>query len=164
MKIITNKKAYVQLNDLSYLMRAMEDESIPASIVNKVFGQVFICTDSNRYEFETFDSPEEIEFFKNLDYSVDYMELKDLSDEEIIEYGNSIVNKQNEIADKFNSMSDEEKEKNRNLVKEHELLQFKMLSVRDILWMRNGKLKVKLPSEVAPLKGIKKILNKFKKR
>lgn len=86
MKIITENKAYVQLNDLAYLLDALEEQPIPESIINKVFGKPFICTDDNRYEFMEFDTAEEIKFFKNLDYSADFMSLKDLNDEEIVEY------------------------------------------------------------------------------
>ena len=38
MKIFANNKAYVQNNDLAYLMRGAEGISIPTSIFEKVFG------------------------------------------------------------------------------------------------------------------------------
>lgn len=171
MKIITENKAYVQLNDLAYLMKSSEGKSIPSSIINKVFKDMFICTDSNRYEFMEFDSPEEIKFFKDLEYSVDYMECINLSDVEIIEKGQEIADEMNKVAKKYNDLSDEDKEKNQRLVVEHELLQFKMYSLRDIIWFRQGKLKMKLPklpemkaTRNIDAKGVRKILNKILKR
>ena len=56
MKIFANNKVYVQKNDLAYLMRGAEDVSIPSSIMDKVFGQILIVTDENRYEFIAFSS------------------------------------------------------------------------------------------------------------
>ena len=44
-------------------------------------------------------------------------------------------------------MSDEEKMNNQHLITECEKLDFKMYSVRDILWMRQGHLKIELPYE-----------------
>lgn len=146
MKIITNNKAYVQLNDISYLLRSTD--LIPASIFEKCFLDIFICTDQNRYEFMEFDTKEEIEFFKNLDYSVDYLELKDLTEEEIIQYGISLAERRNEIAKKYNAMSDSDKEKNLDMVTQCELLDFKILSVRDVLWFKQGHLKMYLPDGI----------------
>ena len=42
MKIITRDKAYVQLNDLAVLMKFNEGKSIPSSIINDIFSEVFI--------------------------------------------------------------------------------------------------------------------------
>lgn len=172
MKIITKDKAYVQLNDLQYLMRF--ERTIPASIIESVFGEVFIVTDSNRYEFKEFTKKEEIEFFANLDYSVDYAKFASMSEEEIMNYGMSIAEEKNKFAEKFNAMSEKErKEKYEEAADYAEMLDFKMLSVRDILWLKQGHLKMKLPKGLkltegeekkTEKKGLKGLLNKFKKR
>lgn len=65
----------------------------------------------------------------------------------------------NEIVLKFNSMSDEEKRQNQDLIHQYELLEFKLFSIRDILWFKQGHLKMSLPNELKE-KGIKKILTK----
>ena len=163
MKIITDTKAYVQLNDLAYLMKSSEGKAIPASVVNKVFGEMFICTDSNRYDFMEFDDPEEIKFFKNLEYSVDYLECINLTDAELVEKGEEVASRMNEVAKKFNSLDETEKGNHLYLVNEHELLQFKMYSIRDILWFRMGKLKMKLPKDAKDICASKKPESKFKK-
>ena len=54
MKIITENAAYVQKND------------------------------NNRYEFVKFEDKNEIEFFKNLDWMVDYNSVKDLNEEDFL--------------------------------------------------------------------------------
>ena len=89
MKIITNDSAYVQKNDIAYLNSS--DLPIPASIFMKVFGNgVTIINDSNRYDFVKFDEESEIEYFKGLDWMINYNEVKDLSEE----FKNSIGEKE----------------------------------------------------------------------
>ena len=57
----------------------------------KVFGNgVTIINDSNRYDFVKFDEESEIEFFKGLDWMIDYNEVKDLSEDEIIKLAKNI--------------------------------------------------------------------------
>ena len=146
MKVFANNKVYIQKNDLAYFMRGAEGVSVPSSIIDKVFGQVFIVTDENRYEFVEFSSPEEIEFFKKCDWMVDYNLFDSMTEEEIIEYGCQINAERNKIATSFNELSEEEREK--QYIQEStkiELLEFKMWSVRDVLWHKQGHLKFPLP-------------------
>lgn len=131
----------------------------------KVFGSgIVIIDDSNRYEFVEFNTPKEIEFFKGIDWMIDYNEVKDLSEEETFELGQSILEEKNAIAKKFNSMSKEEKEKNRNMISQCKLLDFKIYSLRDFLWFKQGQIKMKLPNGVdspngfEQEKGIKKLV------
>ncbi len=144
MKIITENAVYVQKNDIAYLTHT--DLPIPASIFTKVFGNdIAIIDDSNRYEFEKFEDAREINFFKKLDWIVDYNLVKDLSDDEIIKMGQSVAQLKNQIAQKFNSMSEGEREKHLDMVTQCELLDFKIYSLRDILWYKQGHLKMTLP-------------------
>ncbi len=172
MKIVTEKAVYVQKHDIAYLTHMRL--SIPASIFLKVFGNgMVIIDDRNRYEFEKFEDPKEIEFFKGLDWIVDYQSVKDLSEEEIIKLGQGIAQAKNEIAQKFNAMSEVEREENLDMVTQCELLDFKMYTLRDILWFQQGHLKMTLPEgfdypeKAIPPKesGIQKIMRKiFPKR
>lgn len=163
MKIVKNNKIYVQKNDIVCLNQT--NLAIPASIFMKVFGNgIVIIDDSNRYEFVAFDTPEEIEFFRNLDWIIDYDEVKKLSEEEMIALGQSIAEEKNKIARIFNSLPQEEREKNMNLVSQAELLDFKMYSLRDILWFKQGRIKMELPEGVelpsGPVqnKGVRKLI------
>ena len=147
MKIITKNAIYVQKNDIAYLNHT--DLPVPASIFMKIYGNgIVIIDDSNRYEFEKFESASEIEFFKELDWIVDYNSVKDLSDDEIIKMGQSIAQTKNQIAKQFNSMSEDERKKNLKMITQCELLDFKMYSLRDILWFKQGHLKMTLPEDV----------------
>lgn len=148
MKIVTGDKVYVQKNDIAYLNQT--DLPIPASIFMKVFGAgIVIIDDRNRYEFIEFTEPEEMEFFKKLDWMIDYNKVKDMSEDELIELGKSMAEKSNEIAEKYNAMSQEKRKQNQNLVVEHELLEFKMHSLKDIIYFKRGELKIKLPEEIS---------------
>ena len=172
MKIITENAVYVQKNDIAYLTHT--DLPIPASIFRKVFSnEMTIIDDSNRYEFEKFEDDNEIEFFKGLDWIVDYNSVKDLSDDEIIEIKQNIVQARSQIAEQFNSMSEDERKENLGMITQCELLVFKIYSLRDILWFKQGHLKMNLPEgvdypeEFIPKdeKGIQKLMKRiFPKR
>lgn len=155
MKIFLNDSVYVQKNDIGYLSHT--DRAIPASIYTKVFSSgITIINDSNRYEFVKFSEPSEIEFFEQLDLIVNYDDYKDLSKEEIIDAGNKINEERNNIAEIFNAMSDEEKERNMNLYTKCDELEFKVLSIRDILWYKEGHLKLKMPRKRNKVLNFKK--------
>ena len=144
MKIITNDSAYVQKNDIAYLNSF--DLPIPFSIFMKVFGNgVTIINDSNRYDFVKFDEKSEIEYFKDLDWMIDYNEVKDLSEDEIIKLAESIGEEQDKIATTFNSMAEEERKNHADMVTKCDLLEFKFYSLRDILWLKQGHISIKLP-------------------
>lgn len=148
MKIVTDKKVYVQKNDIAYLNQT--DLPIPASIFMKVFGHgIVIIDDRNRYEFIEFTEPEEIEFIKKIDWMIDYNEIKDLSEEELMELGNHIAEESNKIARKYNAMTTEKRKQNQHLVFEHELLEFKMRSLKDIILYKRGELKINLPKDLS---------------
>lgn len=104
---------------------------------------------------------------------IDYNEVKDLSEEETIELACSIAEEQNSIAQRFNSMTPEERENNMSMVSQCELLDFKIYSLRDVLWFKQGHIKMELPegvgfpTEFEQEKGIRKwiktMFNKKKK-
>lgn len=171
MKIINDTKVYVQKNDIAFLNQS--DLPIPASIFMKVFGNgIVIIDDSNRYEFVEFTEPNEIEFFKGINWMIDYNEVKNLSEEETIELGQTIAQEKNKIAERFNSMKPEDREKNMNMVSQCELLDFKMYSLRDVLWFKQGHLAMELPDDIEypsdyqkptpkKEKGVKRLLKRF---
>ena len=111
MKVFANGKVYVQNNDLQYLLRACDGISIPSSIINKVFGDVFIVIDDNRYEFVEFSNPEDVDFFRSCDWIIDYHAFDGMTEEEIINYGSQINDKRNELAEKFNNLPEKEQGK-----------------------------------------------------
>ena len=171
MKIVTNTAVYVQKDDMIALNET--NLPIPTSIFNKVWGVgITIINGTNRYEFIKFEEEHEIEYFKELDWIVDYNELKDLDESEFIALGEKAAQEQKEIAEKYNFMTKEEQNKNQDLVSRHEMLTFKIYSIRDVLWFKQGHIRFELPEgveypkwdEEKEPKGFQKILSKFKRK
>lgn len=147
MKIITNDAIYVQKNDIGYLNQT--NITIPASIFMKVFGKgIVIIDNSNRYEFVKFEDQKEIEFFKGLDWIINYEDVRYLDEKEILKSGETISQEINNIAKTFNKMSEKEMAVNMDMVDEYELLKYKLYSLRDVLDFTRGELKFNLPEGV----------------
>ena len=140
MKIVNiendNKKVYVQLNDVMMLMQL--DSTIPDEVMDKVFSKVFIVTDDNRFEFAEFTEPSTVDFFESCDWIPDFRYYKNMSEEEIIADGQNIADEMNSIAIKWNTMTDEEKDRNEDLLTRYNRLEFKMHSTAEILWTKQG--------------------------
>ena len=169
MKIITNNAVYVQMGDLMFLNQT--DLPIPASIfVNFGGNNMTIVDDNNRYEFIKFEDESEIDYFKNLDWIVDYNVVKDLNKKQVKNLVREIAEEENTIAKKFNSLPEEEKEENMDMVSKYEQLEYKRYGIRDILLFKQGRIEMSLPEEVdypanykTSIKNIKKQLLKSKK-
>lgn len=146
MKIFNSNSVYVQKNNIAYLNSS--DLPIPASIFMKVFGNgVTIINDSNRYDFVKLEEESEIEYFKGLDWIIDYNEVKDLSEDEIIKLAENIGEERDKIATTFNSMSEEERKQHGDMVTKCDLLEFKFYSIRDFLWFKQGHISMKFPTK-----------------
>lgn len=150
MKIITDKAVYVQKNDMAYLNQT--DLPIPAAIYMKVFGRgITIIDNDNRYEFVKFTAPEEIEYFRSLDWLIDYNALKDLTEEELIAFGTEVGKEKKQRIDEFNAKPEKErKAQYGKALASLDLFDYKMYSIRDLIMFKKGELEFALP------KGIKK--------
>lgn len=153
---------YVQMEDIAHLNNT--DLPIPASIFTKVFKGVTIVNDSNRFNFVRFDEEHEVKFFKELEFVIDYDKYKDLTDEQIEEKGQEFANKANEIASKWNSMTSEEKQQNKNLLEEYDNLKYMMLFLSEIYAVKHGKRSMPFPEFVKTSKKPKKKLFSFWKK
>ena len=170
MKIITNDAIYVQKNDMAYLNNT--NITIPASIFMKVFGKgIVIINDLNRYEFVKFEDKKEIDFFKQLDWIIDYEDVRNLNEKEILKLARTVADEKAKIALEFNKMSEKEMAANTDMVDEYELLKYKLYSLRDVLDFTRGELKFNLPEgveyptyyQVKEEKGIKRLFKKINK-
>lgn len=167
MKIITNEKVYVQRNDISTLLHF--SNTLPNEVVNEVFSDVFICTLNNRHEFMEFSNPNTIEYFKKLDYILDYDEVKDLSVEDLNKLYLSVDKEISNLLIEFENLSTEEQEKKYayyvNIIN---LKNYKLSSINDYTLYKKGKLKIKMPAatkmsiskEEKTKKRIRSIFNK----
>lgn len=82
MKILNDGKMYVQLNNLSYLTRV---KKVPLSILERILKDfsTLIINEENKNSFVEFSKKEEIEFFKNQDWIIDFKKMNSLSKEEL---------------------------------------------------------------------------------
>ena len=162
MKIITDNAVYVQKIDMTILNQL--DLAIPPSIFMKVSEGtgIVIIDHRNSNEFVKFDAPEEIEFFKSIDWIIDFNEVKDLSEEERTAFVNRIVVEKFRVEQKLNSMTQEERKENMNMVSQYNLLDFKLDSLIDFFWVKQGN--IELPADFKQEKKIRKqIKTKFNK-
>lgn len=63
------KVVYVQMQDMMYLFNEI-NISIPATIFQKVFADVTVVTNRNRFNFVKFDEKHEVKFFKEQDFII----------------------------------------------------------------------------------------------
>ena len=167
MKIVTSDAVYVQKNDIRFLLLNQTDLIIPELIVLKVYG-IGIINYSNRLEFVKFEEESEIEFFKNLDWIVDYDSVKDLDESQIIKLEQEFDQQKNKIAKQYNAMSNNERRENEHMVFEYQRLICQMDSLREVLFFKEGRPQFDLPYGIdlpkkIKQKGLRRILSKFKK-
>ena len=100
----------------------------------------------DKYDFVEFSDKEEVSFFKSIDWIIDYKEYMKSSKSRInIEYINLFEEIKN-LSYHCNSMTDDEKEVNNNLVIEQDLLNYKLNSISDIIQFKSGNLQMPIPN------------------
>lgn len=144
MKIFKNNAVYVQKIDLVFLYQLGIE--IPNSITMKINENEL--DNRNMHSFLEFNEENEIEFFRNLDWLVNYDEVKDLSEEYILELLNSIKEEKNNKLEEFNEAPDDDFDTNLRLISEYQSLDFKIYNLKEILLLRKSKIHIKLPFEV----------------
>lgn len=139
---------YVQMQDILYLVHE-SNVSVPASIFEKVFsaGAVFV-TDANRFDFIRFEEEHEVDFFKNLEFVIDYDQYKGFSDEQLKEEVLKFEGKANEIAKNWNGMTEEERSRNLVLYEEHKNLDYMCKFLCEVYFLKHGKRTMPFPDFV----------------
>lgn len=147
MKIVTDNAVYIQNKDIIYLSRI--NVPVPSSLFNQIYNNdIVIIDDLNGNGFVKLDKDSEIQFFKSLDWIVDYQNVKDLNIDDFKKLKQKIINEKNQIANQYNSMSDKERKENINIVNRFDLLEYKLQSLKEILNYKLGQLDIKMPKEV----------------
>ena len=147
MKVFKDNKAYIQKNDIGFI--STNCECVPASIIMKLCGDgIAFINDDNRYEFVEFDLPEEIEFLKQCDAIIDYAMVKDMSEEEIINYAQVVNEERSRVASNFNSKSEKERRKLYPATKTKlEIFDYKISTLLDVVSYKKGNLRLNIPGE-----------------
>lgn len=139
---------YVQMLDIMQLDQS--DMIIPASIYTKsgISTGTTIVDDSNRFNFVRFDEEHEVKFFRELEFIIDYDQYKDLTDEQLDEEENKLITKAKKIAEKWNSISPNEREHHSNLFQEYENLRYMLNFLSEIYAIKHGERHMPFPEFV----------------
>ena len=161
MKVYMRDAVYVQKNDLAFLLKS--GVQFPLLIYMKAFEILSEkIDDNNRYDFIKFEGEDEISFFDSLDWIIDYDNVKDLDEDEIIRMGANIQGEQQKLLDTYNSLSDDEKSSSDLAIKAN-ILSYKYYSLRDLYLFRKGVIKMTLPFYKSKSSFIKIMMQRFKK-
>lgn len=151
MKVFHNENGrevvYVQMQDLGYLVNE-SDLSVPESFFTKVFTGMTYITDSNRFDFVKFDDDEDVKFFKELEFIIDFDKYKGLTDEQLERESIKVITEINEIAEKWNSMSEEEQEKNGDLLEQYNDLKHMLKFLTSIYAVKHNEITMPFPEFV----------------
>jgi|GEM_PF-2253702 len=146
MKLFRNNKIYVQMNDVMFAMN--HSNAIPAVIVNQIFKDVVIVTNENRMDFVSFDDKVAIDYFRKLDFIVNYDDYKDLSIEELDAKAEIILKKIKDIVDKYNNLSSKKIKENQELINEYEKLEYVINYLGEIRGIKLGTNHMDIPGEI----------------
>lgn len=139
---IENKKekVYVRIVDLFYLL---EQDDIPYSIYYKLDTMDLTCCDEN--EFIEFSEPQEIEFFRQLDWLIDYNKYIKLNKYEIIAERQLIIDELKISGDFLDEVKETTKTYYNGLLNKCEQSGLKLESLDQILAIKKGVSSIHLP-------------------
>lgn len=158
MKIITKDCAYVQYTDIAELIDALivTKAECPQSVLETCYGTTFTCNSDNQFEFMEFYNEDAIEFFKNLNYIVDYDDVKETSEEALAKYSNSLAFNRNKMIQTYNQMSKQKQDEYQEDVElRTRLLDHKIQTLEQFRLFKAGKLRMDLPEGIEYPKGCK---------
>lgn len=145
MKVVTENAVYVQKVDIAFLIST--DIIMPLSIMLNTFGENGGCiTPDNRFEFVKFESENDIEFFSQQNWILDYNEVKYLKEDEIYNYIILLKNKEKALRKNYKKMGRNEKVNN-NLLIQCDLINYKSLGLKDYLAFKQGRINMDIPGD-----------------
>lgn len=130
------KKVYVQLLDLELLKNF--NVEVPNEVMQKINNPEFIVNEENEYNFIEFEEPSTVEFFNLCHWIIDFRHFRRLNKEEFYFLGYDVLNKRNRLAEKWNKMTFEEREKNPELFFEYKKLVIKYKTIVALLRAKKG--------------------------
>ena len=152
----------MQISDIIFIFQ--HELNLPDSIKEDFNEKLKIKTtrglEDNPYTFKLFTEPETINFVNGLDYIVDYSEYKQLTVPEIYEKAYLLQDKKQELAVSFNKLSLKDREKKQDVVNLCDELDFTILSLRDLVWFKEGSISMIIPGSKRAKKNEKKLLKK----
>jgi len=162
MKVFKNGKVYVQNEDLILILRS--GELMPTSVLEKFYGNgPVIIVQDNMEDYVEFEETDQVEFFKRLDWIVDYDEVKNLSTEELEKLYDDTKDEMVKIRNKYSDLSQNDDCYEKDSIR-FELLGNKLYSLSKIQYFKARKLELALPNETGICRLIRKFKNKIKEK
>lgn len=162
MKVFKNGKVYVQNEDLILILRS--GELMPTSVLEKFYGNgPVIIVQDNMEDYVEFEETDQVEFFKRLDWIVDYDEVKNLSTEELEKLYDDTKDEMVKIKNKYSDLSQNDDCYEKDSIR-FELLGNKLYSLSKIQYFKARKLELALPNETGICRLIRKFKNKIKEK
>lgn len=162
MKVFKNGKVYVQNEDLILILRS--GELMPTSVLEKFYGNgPVIIVQDNMEDYVEFEETDQVEFFKKLDWIVDYDEMKNLSLEELEKLYDDTKDEMVKIRNKYSDLSQNDDCYEKDSIR-FELLGNKLYSLSKIQYFKARKLELALPNETGICRLIRKFKNKIKEK
>ena len=162
MKVFVRNKAYVQKGDLEYFLKGSERIPTYSSILDVILAPDFKVTDENRHEFVEFSKRQDVLFFGNCDWIINYHDFDGKGEKDIDEYRRQLIEERARAAKAYDALSSEESLNKRSQTLTHlELLDYKIYSVREVMLLKNGTVKYPIPGESE--NAFQKVFSRLKK-
>ncbi len=135
--------AYVQKQDLEILSEI--PEFVPKSIQEVIKSKIRGADGYDKNDFVEFTNIEEVRFFANLNWILEYTNYAGASDYYIDNMRKRFIEDKNELFKKYSEMSDKEKAKDKDISIRHNLIVYKINTLDEIQRMNHGQSKVVVP-------------------
>ena len=165
MKIIRDDNVYIQIKDLKRLRDSNK------LLTNSLLFILHILS-SNYLDYKDEDfikiEGEDINF-DNVDWIIDFDDIKDSTEEQLVEECNDLIYERNQLADKYNKFSIKDRIKNIKMLIKSKDLEYKIYCYKDLLEVKRGNKELELPKGIDFPEGfikenkVKKLINKLRK-
>lgn len=165
MKIVRNGTTYIQIKDLKRLR-----DSNMLLTNSLLFILHILSNDYLDYKDEDFIKLEDKDIdFNNVDWIIDFDDIKNCSEEDLINICNNLIGERNTIADKYNHYSIKDRIKNIKMLIKSKDLGYTINCYKDLLEVKRGNKELDLPKGVDFPEGfikenkVKKLIHKLTK-
>ncbi|MBQ6486518.1 hypothetical protein IJI76_02205 [Candidatus Saccharibacteria bacterium] len=159
MKIVQEETAYIQKQDaIQIIHMERANASLMAQIVEFSGGHFYCNGGEDRFEFMKVGGEDVIRWLNSQEWILDYSEVKDMTEKEAVELGQSLADKKNNLARKFNNMNKAERKENYGKIYDQcENLMGKMHQLADYIHYLRGDIDFQFPAEIEPpVRNLKK--------
>ena len=151
---------YVKRQDIMYLLR----NGIPTleTIANKFLEDSSVVTQKNRFDFVMFEDSDELEFFKELKFIVNYDDYKDFSEEKLDQEIRKMKAEKQAIEIKIGNMSQDEVLENIGILQDLYDLEYMLELMMQIVALKRNEIIMPFPKFIKKYKQRKKYFHKKK--